>query len=258
MEQHQQLTTTPVPDGVRIAKAVLVGAGGLVFLSALPVSAINNRWDWSTALWCSGIGGSLAWWAWNIWNRRWINGAVSNFAEIEFITVAVRKRKALLAILATLFLVGFTDTMQFLDGTLEEKWWLALLWLIPGGLYTYIVRYNPHKRIETTPVPVEKTPVQLEEEAIAERKSRELEDKWWYRYPMAILMLGGAIYLNDANPKVWWLAVLLGFAAILMMREILILLLALGAGWLLYSGITALPVSVAIIIGAIIIASAIK
>lgn len=93
---------------------------------------------------------------------------------------------------------------------------------------------------------------------VAKAKEDELYDKWWFRYLSASFMVGGAIWLSEYKPKLWFVSVILVILAILSARELIFLILGVGAIWLLVAGIASLPVSLAVIIGAIIIASALK
>jgi hypothetical protein len=54
------------------------------------------------------------------------------------------------------------------------------------------------------------------------------------------------------------LSVILALFGLLAIRELVLVGAVIGVGWLLIQGIASLPVSIAIIIGAIIIASAIN
>ena len=90
------------------------------------------------------------------------------------------------------------------------------------------------------------------------RQAQEREDKWYVRYPMAILFLALAWWLLKVNEELWWASIFFVVVAAVSARELsLIALLCLG-GYLLFIGVAALPVSVAVIVGALIIASAIK
>ncbi|WP_447937677.1 hypothetical protein [Thermomonas fusca] len=88
------------------------------------------------------------------------------------------------------------------------------------------------------------------------RKAHEFESKWYFRYPMAALMAGGGIYLIVENERIWWLGALLCIVALFQAWEMLLLGLLAGAIYLVFKGIAALPISVAIVVGALIIASA--
>ena len=86
---------------------------------------------------------------------------------------------------------------------------------------------------------------------------------WWFRYPVGLLVLGGAWYCafewQSTKWGHWIVAGLLAVIAVGLMRELLFgLILATVAGlvlWGIGGALAALPVSVAIIIGAMIIAS---
>jgi hypothetical protein len=82
----------------------------------------------------------------------------------------------------------------------------------------------------------------------------------WARYVSAALLIWFAIWFaqQDANGKHWWLPVAAFIYALIRAREISIGVLVLGGIYLIFHGIAALPVSVAVIVGAMIIASAMK
>jgi len=81
----------------------------------------------------------------------------------------------------------------------------------------------------------------------------------WARYVSAALLIWFAIWFaqQDANGKHWWLPVAAFIYALIRAREISIGVLVLGGIYLIFHGIAA-PVSVAVIVGAMIIASAMK
>lgn len=119
-----------------------------------------------------------------------------------------------------------------------------------------------------------KTELTIEEKIEAGAKSKkfkeELEGKWYFRYPMAIFMLGIAFIvfqISESDIKLYGVstivfnpivAALAAICALIIAWEILLITIGLGIVWLLFIGISALPTSVAIIIGAITIAVAIK
>lgn len=92
-------------------------------------------------------------------------------------------------------------------------------------------------------------------------KQNDIFDRWYVRYPLAFFMLWAAWYLINMNkkPDLWWMAVLLAVpAAIYFARELSLVLVSIGVLYLFIKGIASLPISVAIIIGAIIIALAVR
>lgn len=118
-------------------------------------------------------------------------------------------------------------------------------------------------------VPAEKTPEQMQAEKAAaeevERKEREFYGKWWVRYSIGIGLLWGAGYLYEANPDKWILPLMMALLGMLAFSELLligigIVVIGIGIGviWLFVQGVASLPVSLAIVLGAIIIASAIS
>ena len=90
------------------------------------------------------------------------------------------------------------------------------------------------------------------------KKWEEREKHWWFRYPLAALICVGAWWLSDIKPNMWWVGIIGVIYAMILAREISLLVLGIGAIYFLVQGIASLPVSVAIIIGALIIASVIK
>jgi hypothetical protein len=86
----------------------------------------------------------------------------------------------------------------------------------------------------------------------------------WFRYPCAAALLYGAYYfaVEDTGKNSGWVAlacvVLAGMCAYEVSKPVLYVGLVVGIGWAAISGLAALPVSLAIIIGALIIASAVR
>jgi len=78
------------------------------------------------------------------------------------------------------------------------------------------------------------------------------------RYSIAVVLICAAIFIADAKPSAWWIGILLALWAAVLVREITFLLILLGGGYLLVIGLASLPVSIAIIIGALIIAAAMR
>jgi hypothetical protein len=117
-----------------------------------------------------------------------------------------------------------------------------------------------HRYWRTTEIKVP-TPEALAEKAAAEaeeqRKQAEFEDKWYFRYPVAALMIFGALYLLNERPNLWWMSVFLAIAAAFQARELSLVGIAIGGGYVLIKGIASLPTSVAIVLGALIIAAAV-
>lgn len=91
-----------------------------------------------------------------------------------------------------------------------------------------------------------------------------LQSAWYIRYPLAVISSSIAITLalyalEAENGFLAWLgAALFGFYALAYGRELALLAIALVLIFWIFKGIAALPISVAVIIGALIIASAVR
>ncbi len=98
------------------------------------------------------------------------------------------------------------------------------------------------------------------------KNERELlfESKWYVRYPLAILLFVFFTWLiitivdDRKNVLAWIMGIPIYLSIAYMVREIVGILILIGIGYLIYSGIAELPLSVAVIIGAVIIAYAVK
>lgn len=113
---------------------------------------------------------------------------------------------------------------------------------------------------------------ELTEYGLQQTKSAEdrFFEAWYFRYPFAALCSGLAYlslleYLSDQrsvpgllvlfiNPI---LGVVWALSALVAARELSLLLIVLGVGYLLFTGVAALPLSIAVLLGAGIIAFAI-
>jgi hypothetical protein len=78
--------------------------------------------------------------------------------------------------------------------------------------------------------------------------------KWWERYLIGIALVAFALYLPEHSGKDAWTPILFMFMAFFFMYEFLIIGIFGLIGYLFFGAIAALPTSVAIIIGAFIIA----
>ncbi|MFL9932708.1 hypothetical protein P0D88_26525 [Paraburkholderia sp. RL18-103-BIB-C] len=174
-------------------------------------------------------------------------------------------------------LVGVIWWIKIEEAQFSEHWWYTwpaiALFLVGIGLYLLkrddvlspeAVKVKPHFDA-------------LDQQARTERKLQRSEpaDKFFKaadtlfkspfgRYPIATLCLCGAYYLGMVSTEKnsgWYaagLVVLAGIFARELARWLLVLAIGGGVVWVGLAGISTLPVSVAIIIGALIIASAIR
>jgi hypothetical protein len=85
------------------------------------------------------------------------------------------------------------------------------------------------------------------------------EFPWWLRYPTGLGLIWLSIFHIASSPKVpGWLAFALCIFAVCMMYEILVALILGGIAWAFFGAIAGIPTSVALIIGALIIADSNK
>ena len=113
---------------------------------------------------------------------------------------------------------------------------------------------------------------ELTDYGLQQRKAVEERffDAWYFRYPFAVFCSGLAYlslleYLSDHQPVPGLLVLFINpvigvvwaIGALVAARELSLLLIVLGVGYLLFTGVAALPLSIAVILGAGIIAFAI-
>ncbi len=157
------------------------------------------------------------------------------------------------------------------QGLFAQQWWYAspvvLIFLVGLGLYRL------KGEVTLTPAAAKAKAAQ-QEHLERERKAQAVdppppapntgEDSPLIRYPLAVVFAYGAYYLGaEATIKhAGWYSAACIFAALCFAREltgfVLVLAVVGGIVWVVIAGIAALPVSLAIIVGALIIASASK
>lgn len=79
------------------------------------------------------------------------------------------------------------------------------------------------------------------------------DDKWWTRYPVAIGLVAVAWYLADQKPALWWLSAIFVLSAAVYAREVSLIILGLVLLLAVFTGIAALPLSLAVVLGAVLI-----
>lgn len=186
--------------------------------------------------------------------------------------LSARFRKALPALLLGFGGFGAVVWLQSLENRLQEYWWygLPLLALGVGGLM-FVVLKRAETRLTDEAVKVqaalayrppraEPTPPSKFEE-FAER----LLTVAWVRYLLAAAFFWGAYVANQSETtdkrQILLTVVLFGFGLWLSKEVALWVVgfaLTVGMLALLFAGVTALPISVAVIVGALIIASAVR
>lgn len=85
----------------------------------------------------------------------------------------------------------------------------------------------------------------------------KLHGHWFSRYSIATVLICGAVFIPEAKPKFWWASIFLALWAAVLGRELSLLLLATAGLYFVFKGLASVPVSVAIVISACIIAYAI-
>lgn len=164
-----------------------------------------------------------------------------------------RRAKALKIAAGTAAALVAVWLVQASNGHFAEYWWYPWPAALVGLAVSLKTLFQRRKLVFTPEGAEEEKALQIEKY----RKDREREDKWWFRYPLAAFMFWGAWNVYVERPRSWWLAVLFVVAALFVARELALVLIAaalIGGAFFLVSG---LPVSVAIIVGASIIAWAI-
>lgn len=168
--------------------------------------------------------------------------------------LAIRKRFALryfgktAAVSAVLFAV-----LLYLEMPLDSLW-LVVFPIGWGGIVA--AKYLLTR--EVVEITEHGKAVAAQEQEGRWRRAQERVDKWYVRYPIAILLLGSASWLVNSQENLWWLSLLLVVYAGIYAGELSLIILVCIGGYLLFQGVAALPISVAIVLGALIIASAKK
>jgi hypothetical protein len=165
-----------------------------------------------------------------------------------------RLRKALITLAVTVGVSVWAVAYLYSEGQLG----LETLWLTPFFTTGMFLSYRHWSTSHVTEVTQKAQRRKREEEEAQRRRQEEAEDKWYFRYPLAALCLWGAWHFSETKPDKWWLAGIAVLAAAAFAREVSLLLLGIGLISLVFQGIASLPVSVAVLIGAVIIASAIR
>lgn len=181
--------------------------------------------------------------------------------NVTYETKTVSRRERIIsAIVVLLFLPPLLSIpATWIAEKLELNSTLVVAWIIISYAISIHVAWKTFREKEVIElVLAEKTPEEMDADKEAGRKFDEFFDKWWVRYPLGVVLLLVAGYLYDAHPNKWIWPLLIALFGVLALRELLLVGIGIGAIWLLVQGIVALPVSIAIIIGAMIIAAAIN
>lgn len=212
-----------------------------------------------------------------IWRcRYWMK--LQEVRRFAMVTVSLgtkqRMRKA-----SAFWLLGFGGLaliwpMQYHYDQLGEHWLSGLPFLLIGAVGTFIFMYARTKKRLTPEAAKLKAHFEAQDAHAGQASSPKVDaisskvealiDLALVRYPVAALVLWFAYYVSQEwTDRRSWIVVLAAVCCSLWLaRELFGWVLGLavvgGIAWALFAGIAALPVSAAIVIGALIIASALK
>jgi len=172
----------------------------------------------------------------------------------EVIPLAERRRKTAVYIAIAAASCIAIWGVQYSSDQLADCWWYAWPIALICGIVALKERYTGTKTVLTE----RGTAVQAQQQRETEHRHAEFFNRRWIRYPAAVLIVWFAVEIWTQKPGAWWLALLALLYAAWFAREVAGVAIVLGGIYLLFQGIAALPVSVAIVIGALIIASALR
>ena len=167
---------------------------------------------------------------------------------------AKRRRNAMITLAATIGFTAFVVGHAWAENQIGYPTLFVVPFFILGIVQSYMYWRTTHVQ-EPSHEAVQR---ELEERAETQRKEDEFYSRWYVRYSLAAICLWGSWHFLTAKNEQVWLAVIAALMAALFAREISFLIIVLGVLYLLFIGVAALPVSVAVVIGAIIIAFAIR
>ena len=167
--------------------------------------------------------------------------------------------------------------LQIADGNFAEQWWypwpVLAFFLVGLGLYRLKAEttltpaaarakiYFDRPQHSASPSTEPAEPAQWEKDL--DKIVKHVDDSPWLRFPLACACVAGAVYFGSQEYRhAWMLVVAFALFAVVLARELVTW--AIGAaivgaiGWAIFTGLSTLPISAAIIIGAFIIASAMK
>lgn len=205
----------------------------------------------------------LFWWAWRLWNSKEkpIPGHYEDIPD--------RRRYVDLGIVILLFAMPITLFIGLgFDSPGESRlmiWSIVGAFILSGFTVCFFVYRKKKVFIPDPPQPVVLSEAEIKARAEAKERWERIEKRWWYRYPLAGMMFLGAWFLVDTKPQLWWVATCAVIYGLVLAKELGFLALfglaCIVGLWIfqgIVQGISSLPVSLAVIIGALIIAVAVS
>lgn len=205
------------------------------------------------------------------WRLRYRMADVPLGTVVEIIPLTVRYRNVRTALAWTMGLIIICWLSSWSNGHFADAWWYPLPVTI-----SILAFYSVHALITDTRI-VLTAQGTAEQARLAESRRNNpsafgrffiwmfetIFEKWWLRYPLAGLLFYFAyqFYIDpkpDSKAAAAWIAIAALFIARRVMGVIIGVSILCGIIYLIFGAIAALPVSVAIIIGALIIAGAMQ
>lgn len=195
--------------------------------------------------------------------------------DYVLIEIPYKQRRSDFLIKAGILIFAFLMILIFLYEETHDLGAIIISVVLIGPIFGFMF-YGSYKSAKTTHIevltPEGKRKKQEEEEArLSSTQVNEDEfgfsSAWYVRYPLAVTCLVLSVFLSDYAQgleddkfalAVWLWVGILGIGSLIYAREISLFLLGALLLFGLFKGIAALPVSVAIIIGALVIANAMR
>lgn len=182
----------------------------------------------------------------------------------------------------------FSDRQRYVDIAIVTVAFAPVVWLVvimitksePGvlvgwitavaaallyGLIVFLIYRKKQVFVTDPPPQIILSDDEIKANAEATAKWERIEKMWWYRYPVAALAFGGAWFVWEWRPHLWWVSVIAVLYGLVLAKEVGLLAFYLSLAGIgiylataIFQGLATLPVSAAIIIGAIIIAGAVS
>jgi hypothetical protein len=264
--EAEAYTITPVSVWLRGAiSLMLLLLGIMISVNWLTVQANKGSLLPYAIFPFAGIALTL-WGSWHIWTRT---------HRREYTTVRVSRdmapaKKSVKKITVIMLIaVAFVWVGQYSTGMLASSWWIVLWALLPYGAYTLAVLGFRNQNVPTKAalIAMARDHALAQETALAggspwEKRLQTLWEIWPIRYALGGLLFYFAYEAAQADPiskNDWIIIVILSIFAIGTMKEVFLWVICAavigGICYAFFGILAALPVSAAIIIGALIIAN---